>query len=164
MKKQALDFEQNDFQETVDQETGEVLTETMPAVVKEDEIEAIVHVAAGNYDEMIAQLDMLDDAEATIVLKAKYHSFESKGEKVRGFFMGYDELTKNELAGPKKLEVVQLLTKEGMKYLGGNSLTPQFKQLIVGMPVEVTYTGKEKTSSQNEVKTFDVRLLKLKTK
>lgn len=108
-----------------------------------------------------ADMPDLDAAEVGINIQPQYFEFINTGDSLRGVFNGISTITtKDRKTGEyKQIPAVVLQNKEGVKLNAGASLVSQFEKLMPGTAVQVTYKGKEKTKSGNEVKTYDVRLL-----
>jgi hypothetical protein len=104
----------------------------------------------------------LESADVGINIQPEYVEFINVGDKIRAVYNGITHITTKDKQNPgeyKKIEAVVMQTKDGVKLNAGASLVNQFRNLRPGTAVQVTYSGKEKTKSGNEVKTYDVRLL-----
>lgn len=104
------------------------------------------------------QFPDLDEMEESFALAAKYLEFEKAGESARGVFLGFTKM-QNQKGEPIALANFQ--NRDGVWVNAGANLTYQLRDRGVptGTPLKVTYQGKIKTKSGNEVKSFEVRLL-----
>ena len=132
----------------IDPETGEVIeTDLMVAPI----------TVTGEFD-----FSALDEAEVGINVKPIYWSPTKAGQTSRGYFQGYNHISKNEPEGLKQIEVAQWLNGEGMFINGGAGFVKLFADIPVGSPIQITYKGKEKTAKGFSVNTFEINLLNLK--
>jgi len=99
----------------------------------------------------------LEAAEPGISLNPKYREFNDEGETVRAVFCGFTTMQSQNQE--KQIPVAIFQTRTEVFVNAGANLVQQVKSLKPQTPVQITYTGKEKTKSGNYVKTFDVRLL-----
>lgn len=92
-----------------------------------------------------------------------YQGFINPGDSVRAIFNGITitKSRKNVPAGqpPKEIPTAVFQNKDGVFLHSGSSLVPQLQKCRPGTPVQITYTGTEKTASGNNVNKFEVRLL-----
>ena len=114
---------------------------------------------------MLAQeLPDLDAMQVGENIAMQYLQFR-QGEAIRAIFAGMTTITSNKnLQGgesPRVLPSVVLQTKDGLFLNSGASLVNQLRNVPGGTPIQVTFTGKEKTTGGNNVNKFEVRLLKL---
>lgn len=116
----------------------------------------------------LATLATLDtDYERGTSLIPKYMKFESKGEKLRGRFLGIrpikvkDKINKGKL---KKLDAAFFANSQGIFLNSGANLLGNVGMLPVGVDLEIEFVGSEQTASGNDVKVFDVYQLKPKAK
>ena len=104
----------------------------------------------------------LDNVEVGISIKPDYLEFVKAGDSVRGVFNGIGEITTKDRLNQgqyKTIPAAVLQTKEGLKLNAGANLVNQLRNIQPGTAIQITYKGKESTSTGNEVKTYDVRLL-----
>lgn len=120
---------------------------TLPTTLAETEITSYLSTAA--------QLNVLKPA---LSLTPSYREFNSKGEKLRGVFLGLKTVQKNNDLGNKvPLECVQWLDSSGEVYLNaGVTLVGAFQQaqVLPGTAIEIEYLGK-----RERAKLFAVRVL-----
>lgn len=112
---------------------------------------------------MLAQdLPDLDAMTPSEPIAMQYLKFQ-QGVAVRANYAGMTKIQskKNlkEGEGFRELDAVVLQTKSGLFLNSGASLVNQLKNVSIGTPVQVTFTGQETTSNGNNVNKFDVRLL-----
>lgn len=92
-----------------------------------------------------------------------YQGFVNEGDFVRAIFNGITitKSRKNVPAGqpPKEIPTAVFQNKDGVFLHSGSSLVPQLQKCRPGTPIQITYTGTEKTASGNNVNKFEVRLL-----
>lgn len=106
----------------------------------------------------------LDDAEVGVSMETKYFEFNQPNLTVRAIFNGVGSMKKrnsitNEL---DEIPAIYFQTKDGVFLNGGDNLVEQLRHLQPGTPIQITYLGKVKTKSGNNVNKFDVRLLNFK--
>jgi len=104
----------------------------------------------------------LEKAEVGISIQPEYVEFVNVGDSIRAIYNGIGHITTKDKQNPgqyKEIEAVVLQTREGVKLNAGANLVSQFRNIRPGTAVQVKYSGKAKTGSGNEVKTYDVNLL-----
>ena len=100
----------------------------------------------------------LDDAEEGISLETKYKEF-AQGEIVRAIFNGMGKMSKrNSAGGLDEIPAVYFQTKTG-----GDNLVNQLMHVRAGTPIQITFLGKQKTNSGNNVNKFDVKILNVRS-
>lgn len=115
-----------------------------------------------DYDARVAMLDEIDqyDDDDAIEVSSSYWEAESKGDSIKGIFVGMKVLTKaDEGTGEvKNIPAVVVLTKDGERLLGSITVVDTFVSSVPqGSPVKVTYDGKK-----GRAKMFKVAILKAK--
>ena len=132
----------------------ELIEEPSTALVEHHTAEVVVD----RMPQMIAPDAMpdLDAMEQGISLQAKYIEFETKGECVRGVFLGYTSM-KNQQGN--QIPVANFQNKDGIWVNAGANLVSQLRNVPENTPLAITYLGKEDTKRGNKVKTFEVRIL-----
>lgn len=108
----------------------------------------------------MAELDALEAAPVGPSINPTYKKFTTPGETLRGIFCGFRNIPKNEDGERKWMVAAVIQSKDGVYLQAGASLVPQFDQLPQGTPVQIKYTGKEKTQSGYDVMKYEVSLLK----
>lgn len=99
----------------------------------------------------------LDETEPGMSLAPEYREFETEGETARALFIGFTSMnSKNQ---GKQIPVAVFQERDRIWVNAGANLVQQVATLKPRTAVQVTYKGKEKTGSGNNVKVFDVRLL-----
>ena len=105
----------------------------------------------------------LDEADEGISLETKYKEFNVTGEIVRAVFNGMGKMNKRNPNGHiEELPAVYFQTKDGVYLNGGDNLVNQLQHDRAGTPIQITYLGKVKTNSGNNVNKFDVKILNLR--
>ena len=105
----------------------------------------------------------LDDAEEGISLETKYKEF-AQGEIVRAIFNGMGKMSKrNQQGGLDEIPAVYFQTKTGVYLNGGDNLVNQLMHVRAGTPIQITFLGKQKTNSGNNVNKFDVKILNVRS-
>lgn len=141
-------------------ETQPLQTITDDGELKETELMASkISFSPENYFDMMERLESLDDYEETVSVQPRYIEMKTEGAKIRGMFLGFGTITKREADGLKDLEVVKIMTKEGVLMNAGADFIGQFRAIEVGTLVSVEYSGEKKTASGNKMKEFIVRML-----
>lgn len=104
----------------------------------------------------------LDEAEEGISLETKYKEFV-QGEIVRAIFNGMGKMSKrNQDGSMSELPAVYFQTKTGVFLNGGDNLVNQLMHVRAGTPIQITFLGKQKTNSGNNVNKFDVKILNVR--
>lgn len=109
-----------------------------------------------------SQMPDLDSADVGINIQPEYIEFKNVGETFRAIYNGITEITTKDQQKHgeyKRIPAVVLQTKTGIKLNAGAGLVNQFRNLVTGVAVQITYKGEEKTNSGNKVKVYDVHLL-----
>lgn len=105
----------------------------------------------------------LDEAEEGISLETKYFEFNVPGLIVRAIFNGIGVMKKrNSVGNLEEIPAVYFQTKDGVYLNGGDNLVNQLQHVKPGTPIQITYIGKQKTASNNNVNKFDVKVLNLR--
>lgn len=112
--------------------------------------------------------DIPDLSDENVTLGASlapqyYQGFVKEGDFVRAIFNGITitKSRKNVPAGQpaKEIPTAVFQNKDGVFLHSGSSLVPQLQKCRPGTPIQITFTGQEKTSRGNSVNKFEVRLL-----
>lgn len=111
-----------------------------------------------------ADMPDLDRAETGMMLEKKYYEFKDAGQTVRAIYNGMQTITSKKNDEEKQVPAIVFQNKEGVFLNSGASLVDQFASIPPGTPVEIKFTGKEKTKSGNYVNKFEVRLLNVNVK
>ena len=111
-----------------------------------------------------ADMPDLDGAETGMMLEKKYMEFKEAGQTVRAIYNGMQTITSKKNDEEKQVPAIVFQNKEGVFLNSGASLVDQFASIPPGTPVEIKFTGKEKTKSGNYVNKFEVRLLNVSVK
>lgn len=114
------------------------------------------------WEQMSAQLDLLDTAEETVNIKPTYFSFKQKGDSIRGFFQGFTEIQVKKKTAPNELEdlkCVQLYTKQGLMLFAQTSIVSQLEDRQAGEAFVIIYQGTIKTNNGNNMQQFEIKAL-----
>ncbi len=103
-----------------------------------------------------------DNVDVGVSIAPKYYEFLVAGEIVRAVYNGMTVITSNKNGQRREIDTVVFQNKDGVFLNSGANLVQQLRGFPVGNPIQITYLGKEKTNSGNEVKRFEVRVLSLK--
>lgn len=94
-----------------------------------------------------------------------YEGFVNPGDKVRAVFNGHTIIRSNKNVKPgepsKEIETVVFQNRDGVFLHSGANLVSQLRGFPSGKPIQITYLGKEKTGSGNQINKFEVRVLNL---
>ena len=94
-----------------------------------------------------------------------YEGFIKPGDKVRAIFNGLTVIKSRKNIKPgdpaKEIETVVFQNRDGVFLHSGANLVSQLRGFPSGKPIQITYIGKEKTGSGNEINKFEVRVLNL---
>ena len=111
-----------------------------------------------------ADMPDLDNASTGMMLEKKYYEFKDAGQTIRAVYNGMQTITSKKNDEEKQVPAIVFQNKEGVFLNSGASLVDQFHSIPPGTPVEIKFTGKEKTKSGNYVNKFEVRLLNINVK
>lgn len=111
-----------------------------------------------------ADMPDLEAAETGMMLEKKYYEFKEAGQTVRAIYNGMQTITSKKNDEEKQVPAIVFQNKDGVFLNSGASLVDQFSSIPSGTPVEIKFTGKEKTKSGNYVNKFEVRLLNVSVK
>lgn len=100
----------------VDASTGEVLTTDLETPA--------VRVDFSSFD-----FDALDAASEGVSVVPTYWKPTKSGDKSRGYFQGFGQITKNTPDGSKQLPVAMWLTREGVLMNGGAAFVDMFDNI-----------------------------------
>lgn len=103
-----------------------------------------------------------DNVDVGVSIAPKYYEFLAAGEIVRAVYNGMTVITSNKNGQRREIDTVVFQNKDGVFLNSGANLVQQLRGFPVGNPIQITYLGKEKTNSGNEVKRFEVRVLSVK--
>lgn len=145
-------------EEVIDAKTGEITelksTETDLMVNPE----TIDLKSADAFDFMSAE--DLEEMETTISIVPHYYKFNVVGEKTRGRFYGFAEITKKVPDGYRQIPVVVWVDTVGNMFMnGGVALIDKFEGMKKGQPFEIELVKAE----SEKAKVYDVRLLRSKS-
>ena len=94
-----------------------------------------------------------------------YEGFIKPGDKVRAIYNGMTVIKSNKNVKPgnppKEIETIVFQNRDGVFLHSGANLVSQLRSFPAGKPIQITYTGKEKTGSGNEINKFEVRVLNM---
>ena len=133
--------------------------EATEMTIAHDELESLAFMSPNDIPD-------LSDDNVTVgasLAPQYYQGFINEGDSVRAIFNGITvtKSRKNVPAGQpaKEIPTAVFQNKDGVFLHSGSSLVPQLQKCRPGTPVQITYTGTEKTASGNNVNKFEVRLL-----
>lgn len=121
-------------------------------------LEQSTAIQAATKEDWAAIQATLDEIDSTDFSKAqsissKYWEAE-KGDSIKGVFVEWVVIGKEENGDTKALPAIKILTKEGIRLSSSMQLIEDFKPLPVGAKVLVTCQGKK-----NRMKLFDVKVI-----
>ena len=94
-----------------------------------------------------------------------YEGFIKAGDKVRAIYNGMTVIKSRKNIKPgdpaKEIETVVFQNRDGVFLHSGANLVSQLRGFPAGKPIQIPYTGKEKTGTGNEINKFEVRVLNL---
>jgi hypothetical protein len=94
-----------------------------------------------------------------------YEGFIKAGDSVRAIYNGMTVIKSRKNIKPsdpaKEIETVVFQNKDGVFLHSGANLISQLRGFPAGKPIQITFVGKEKTGSGNEINKFEVRVLNL---
>lgn len=107
-----------------------------------------------------------ENATAGMSLAPQYYEgFIKPNDSVRAVYNGMTIIKsrKNIPVGQpaKEIETVVFQNKDGVFLHSGANLVSQLRGFPAGKPIQITYVGKEKTGTGNEINKFEVRMLNL---
>ena len=108
-------------------------------------------------DEIMSRSENLEALETKVIATAETFSFVKEGEKIRGIFAGFGEMSfKDKASGDLRvLKCVRIISNRQIRINAGANLVGQFDGFIpVGTAVEIEYTG-----LSSDTKTYRVSLL-----
>jgi hypothetical protein len=157
----------NNLNNLNNQSMEDFLNSELNAIVTADgkETELLAPKAAPSGIEFLNPADFpnLDDAEEGISLETKYFEFNVPGLIVRAIFNGLGVMKKrNSVGNLEEIPAVYFQTKDGVYLNGGDNLVNQLQHCKPGTPIQITYIGKQKTASNNNVNKFDVKVLNIR--
>ena len=92
-----------------------------------------------------------------------YEGFIKPGDSVRAIYNGMTIIKSRKNIKPgdpaKEIETVVFQNKDGVFLHSGANLISQLRGFPAGKPIQITFVGKEKTGSGNEINKFEVRVL-----
>lgn len=136
--------------------------------------EEIVMTQDGNPTELVApktsfasmqfvdpdELPDFDEMEKGVNIAPQYYEFNAPGEIVRAMYNGMTTITSNKNGSRREIPTAVFQNRDGVFINAGANLVNQMRVLRSGAFVQIKYVGKEKTSSGNEIKKFEINLLK----
>ena len=94
-----------------------------------------------------------------------YEGFVKAGDSVRAIYNGMTVIKSRKNIKPgdpaKEIETVVFQNKDGVFLHSGANLISQLRGFPAGKPIQITFVGKEKTGSGNEINKFEVRVLNI---
>lgn len=94
-----------------------------------------------------------------------YEGFVKPGDKVRAVYNGMTIIHSKKNVRPgepaREIEAVVFQNRDGVFIHSGANLVSQLRGFPAGKPIQITYLGKEKTGTGNEVNKFEVRVLNI---
>jgi len=94
-----------------------------------------------------------------------YEGFIKPGDSVRAIYNGMTIIKSRKNIKPgdpaKEIETVVFQNKDGVFLHSGANLISQLRGFPYGKPIQITFVGKEKTGSGNEINKFEVRVLNI---
>lgn len=111
--------------------------------------------------------DMSEEAATPGVSLAPqyYEGFVKAGDVVRAVYNGMTIIKSRKNIKPgdpaKEIETVVFQNRDGVFLHSGANLISQLRGFPAGKPIQITFLGKEKTGSGNEINKFEVRVLNL---
>lgn len=94
-----------------------------------------------------------------------YEGFVKAGDSVRAIYNGMTVIKSRKNIKPtdpaKEIETVVFQNKDGVFLHSGANLISQLRGFPAGKPIQITFIGKEKTGSGNEINKFEVRVLNI---
>ena len=103
----------------------------------------------------------LDSAEEGVNVAPQYMEFATLGETVRAVYNGLTTITSSKNNTTRQIPTAVYQNRKGIWINSGANLVNQLRNLKPGTLVSIKYLGKEKTGSGNEIKKFEVHILKL---
>ena len=117
---------------------------------------------SNNIASLLEASSKLDSLQPVLKLEKQYLELAKEGDSAKGIFYGYSTINvTDQLTGEIiEKEAVQFIIDKQIFLNSGVSMVRKFKaaNLVIGTPVEVTFTEKVKTQNGN-VKDYSITLL-----
>lgn len=103
----------------------------------------------------------LETAEEGFNVSPQYYEFKNAGDKVRAIYNGMTTIISTKNNERREIPTVVFQNKHGVYINSGANLVNQMRNLRAGTPVQITFTGQEKTSGGNNINKFEVFVLNI---